>query len=91
MVIQFFSFYTFKFICIVLDILTALPSSPEDCDGGIRPSPIVVIRSFSNKSVYDSPAEFFQQMQQLETSRSSPISFHQRHSSTPESSKVYYE
>jgi hypothetical protein len=72
------------------DILTALPSSPEDCDGGIRPSPIVVIRSFSNKSVYDSPAEFFQQMQQLETSRSSPISFHQRHSSTPESTNLQF-
>ena len=64
--------------------------SPGDCDGS-RPSPIMVIRSLSNKTVYDSPAEFYHQMQQLEVSRSSPIPFHQRHSSTPDSSKIHYQ
>jgi hypothetical protein len=88
---NFYYINEFVYIFIFsLDILTPLPRSPGECDGS-RPSPIMVIRSLSNKTVFDSPAEFYQQMQQLEVSRSSPISFHRRYSSTPESSKIYYQ
>jgi hypothetical protein len=85
-------FYAFKFVYILflLDILTPLPKSPGDCDW-TRRSPIVVIRSLSNKTVFDSPADFYQQMNQFEATRSSPIPFYRRYSSTPESSIVDYQ
>ncbi|UJR35506.1 hypothetical protein I4U23_028260 [Adineta vaga] len=65
------------------DILTPLPKSPGDYDDK-RPSSVVVIRSLSNKTSFESPDDFYQQMHQSAmTTSMSP--FHRRHSSTPES------
>jgi hypothetical protein len=70
-----------------LDVLTPLPRTPGDCQD-IRSSSVVVIRSLSNKTSFDSPDEFYQQMHQSEMARSSPILFQRHHSSPPESSMV---
>ncbi len=51
-----------------------------------RSSSVVVIRSLSNKTSFDSADEFYKQMQQSEMTRSSPIPLHRRHSSSIESS-----
>ncbi|CAF1283232.1 unnamed protein product [Adineta ricciae] len=64
------------------DVLTPLPMSPGEYDDK-RPSSVVVIRSLSNKTSFDSPDEFYKQMHQSEMMTSmSP--FRRRRSSTPE-------
>lgn len=63
--------------------------SPGECHH-TRGSSVVVIRSLSNKTSFDSPDEFYQQMHQSEIARSFPTVFQRRYSSTPESSTIKY-
>lgn len=63
--------------------------SPDDSHN-IRGSSVVVIRSLSNKTSYDSTDEFYKQMHHSEMVESSSISFHRRRNSTPESSIIQY-
>ena len=89
---SFFFIFVYKSlsnIVLLLDILTPLPTSPSDCND-MRPSSVVVIRSLSNKTVFESPDDFYRQMNQSEIASSSLASLHRRHSSTPESSKIEY-
>ncbi|CAF1121290.1 unnamed protein product [Adineta steineri] len=64
------------------DVLTPLPNSASDCEDS-RPSSVVVIRSLSNKTTFDSPDDFYRQMHQSTMTVSSPP-LHRRHSSTPD-------
>jgi len=75
------------FFLFLLDVLTPLPMSPGDCRD-IGSSPVVVIRSLSNKTAFNSADEFYQEMNQSELARSSPNLFQRHHSSPPESSIV---
>jgi hypothetical protein len=75
----------------LLDVLTPLPISSSDSNSNnrdTRSSSVVVIRSLSNKTSFDSPDDFYRQMHESVASSDSPNMFHRRHSSTPETSTV---
>jgi len=63
------------------DILTPLPSSPYE-NHHCCPSSVVVIRSLSNKTSFDTPDEFYQQMRHENMTPLSPLSLDTSRSST---------
>lgn len=81
--------FTLLLFFFFVDVLTPLPTSPGDFHHAPGSS-VVVIRSLSNKTSFDSPDEFYQQMHQSEIARSSPIHFQPRHCSSNDTSMIKY-
>ena len=66
----------------MLDTLTPLPPSPGY--SGHTASSVVVIRSLSNKTSFETPDEFYQQMNQSELTQSTPTPSHRHRIASPE-------
>ncbi|CAF0985113.1 unnamed protein product [Rotaria magnacalcarata] len=73
------------------DVLTPLPMSPSDFNGS-QSTPVVLIRSLSNKTTYKSTDDFYRQMHQSEIAKASSSKLFQRRlSSTPESKRNEFQ
>jgi hypothetical protein len=71
----------------MLDIAMPLRDSREEIDH-IRPSSVVVIRSLSNKTMFDTPDEFYRQMNQSDVISLSSPSVHSSCANSPESGTI---
>ncbi|CAF4692813.1 unnamed protein product, partial [Rotaria socialis] len=73
------------------DVLTPLPMSLSDFNGS-QSTPVVLIRSLSNKTAYKSTDDFYRQMHQSEIANASSSKLFQRRlTSTPESKRNEFQ